>query len=79
MFTAKRKRVRRHPGVPNLLDTIVQDATYYFMFKFFVQILSQLFMFLAPVRDTQYFRGWLIKLRLLCVYVQEEIQLLPGM
>jgi len=47
----------RHPGVPNLLDKIVQDATYYFMFIFFVQILSQLFMFLAPVGDTQYVRG----------------------
>ncbi|KAF9646677.1 hypothetical protein BDM02DRAFT_3188645 [Thelephora ganbajun] len=42
------RRRSRYPGIPTLLDTILRDATVYFILIFFVQFLSELFMFVTP-------------------------------
>jgi len=57
---AKKQGMKRHPKVPSLLDAILRDATTYFMFIFFVHFLSQLFMFVAPVRDAGYTQGSIV-------------------
>ncbi|KAF9648039.1 hypothetical protein BDM02DRAFT_3116114 [Thelephora ganbajun] len=49
--TAKRRGMTRYPGVPTLLDTILRDATLYFIFMFVVQGLLEMFLFFAPVGD----------------------------
>ena len=41
----------RYPGVPYLLDTILQDATLYFIIIFTLELWLLLFLILAPVRD----------------------------
>ena len=51
LFTARRLRRSRLPGMPSILDIIVRDSTQYFMLIFFVQLLAQLFIFFAPVGD----------------------------
>ncbi|KAF9644339.1 hypothetical protein BDM02DRAFT_3122078, partial [Thelephora ganbajun] len=48
LVTAKRPRPRGYPAIPSILDTILRDATQYFLFIFFVQFLSQLFLFVTP-------------------------------
>ena len=52
----------RYPGIPSILDIVVRDSTQYFILIFFVQLLAQLFLFLAPVGDTCYVRGRLTEL-----------------
>lgn len=42
--------MRAH-GVKSLLDTIVEDATVYFLIIFICQLLVVFFQFLAPVSD----------------------------
>jgi len=49
LFTAKRSGVNRHPSVPSLLDTILRDATGYFLLMFFSQVLSQVFLLVNMV------------------------------
>ena len=51
LATARRPGMRRYPGVPSLLDTIMRDATQYFMLIFFVQLVAELLLFVAPVCD----------------------------
>ena len=41
----------RYPGIPSILDTILRDATVYFIILFASQLMFQLFLFLAPVGD----------------------------
>lgn len=47
----------RYPGIPSILDTILRDATVYFIFMFASQLLFQLFLFFAPVSDMTHSRG----------------------
>lgn len=51
VFTAIRPRIRRYPTIPSILDTILRDATEYFVLIFSAQFLSLLFLFVAPVRN----------------------------
>ena len=44
--------MNRYLGVPSILDTILRDATVYFMLMFAIQLSFQLFLFFAPVGDT---------------------------
>ena len=49
LITARRSRVARYPGMPTILDTILRDATHYFVLMFIVQLVSVLFDLFAPV------------------------------
>ena len=51
LVTARRSRRNRYPGMPSILDTVVGDSTQYFVLIFFIQLLSLLFIFFAPVGD----------------------------
>ena len=53
LFSTRRPRMSRYPGMPSVLDTIVRDATYYFLLIFSLHILSFLFFFATPVSTTQ--------------------------
>ncbi|KAF9648024.1 hypothetical protein BDM02DRAFT_3129359 [Thelephora ganbajun] len=46
--TAKRRGSARHPGIPSILDTILRDATLYFILIFAGQVLFEMFLFFAP-------------------------------
>ncbi|KAF9652176.1 hypothetical protein BDM02DRAFT_3109597, partial [Thelephora ganbajun] len=46
--TARRPGVNRYPGIPSILDTILRDATVYFILMFFSQFLYQVLYFVAP-------------------------------
>ncbi|KAF9642340.1 hypothetical protein BDM02DRAFT_3124642 [Thelephora ganbajun] len=48
LVTAKKSRIMGYPAIPGILDTILRDATQYFLLIFFVQFLSQLFFFVTP-------------------------------
>ena len=53
--TARRSRIRGGGLVmPSLLDTILRDATQYFMFIFSAHLLSLIFLFVTPVGGTRY-------------------------
>ena len=52
VFTAKRPRVIGYPARPSILDTILRDATQYFVLIFSAHFLSTLLLFVAPVGDT---------------------------
>lgn len=45
---ARRPGIGRFPGIPSILDTLVRDATYYFLLIFSGHFLSVLFLFVAP-------------------------------
>ena len=51
VVTARRLRRDRYPGMPTVVDNIVQESTRYFVFIFLVQLVAQLFVFFAPVGD----------------------------
>ena len=51
LVTTWRSRRIRYPGMPSILDTIVRDSTQYFIFIFFSQVSSLLFIFFTPVGD----------------------------
>ena len=51
VVTARRLRTNRHPDMPSVLDSILRDATIYFMVIFASQFLFLLFRFFAPVGD----------------------------
>ncbi|KAF9777632.1 hypothetical protein BJ322DRAFT_1095726 [Thelephora terrestris] len=53
-IAAWKERTHRYPGIPSILDTIVRDATKYFLLISSVHLLSVLFVFVAPV-DIQLF------------------------
>ena len=55
---AKRHGTHRYRGIPSLWKVILRDATLYFMTLMFVQLLSVIFLFGAPVGDTWCVRGW---------------------
>jgi hypothetical protein len=44
----------RYPGIPSLLDTILRDATSYFIVIFACQVCLLFFLILAPVGDPSY-------------------------
>ncbi|KAF9648019.1 hypothetical protein BDM02DRAFT_3187465 [Thelephora ganbajun] len=46
--TAKRRGMTRYPGIPTLLDTILRDATLYFILISTGQVLFEMFLFFAP-------------------------------
>ena len=71
---ARRPGIYRYPGASTILDTIVQDATVYFIFMFVCQLLLEFFLLFAPVSDPIV----VICILLTTHYVQEEIQLMPG-
>ncbi|KAF9647537.1 hypothetical protein BDM02DRAFT_3116882 [Thelephora ganbajun] len=48
LTTAKKPGVDGHPDIPSILNTILRDATLYFVFMFLCQFLSQLFLFVTP-------------------------------
>lgn len=50
IFATARKPGMRYPGIPNLLDTILSDATSYFIFMFACQIVLLLFLCFAPIQ-----------------------------
>ena len=66
-MTAKKTGKVRYPGIPSILDTILQDATLYFVFMFACQVNLEMFLIFAPVGDIWYVRGWLIQLLIICV------------
>jgi len=81
IFTiSRRPGTRRHPGVSKILDTIVQDATVYFIFMFVCQLLLEFFLIFAPVSDILMCptRMAVIHVVLTLICVQEEIQPMPG-
>lgn len=49
LTTARSQRTHRYPGLPSILDTVVRDATKYFMLISSLHFLSVLFVFVAPV------------------------------
>jgi hypothetical protein len=51
LITAKRQGRNRHPGISSILDTILQEATLYFVFIFVSHFLFELFLFFVPVGD----------------------------
>jgi hypothetical protein len=51
-FTAWRSRRIGFPSAPSILNTIMHDATLYFLLVFSAHFLSLLFLFVAPVSDT---------------------------
>ena len=51
VYSARHRGIMRARGVQSLLDTIVEDATGYFLLIFTVHILVILFEFFAPVSD----------------------------
>ena len=66
----------RFPGIPSILDTLVRDATYYFLIIFSGHFLSVLFLFITPVGvhnvSNRYCRAY-------HACVQGEVQLFPAM
>jgi len=48
LITARGQRSHRYPGIPSILDTVVRDATKYFMLITSLHFLSVLFVFFAP-------------------------------
>lgn len=50
----RRPRESRYPGIPSILDTILRDATFYFIFMFVCQLVLEFFLLLAPVGDARY-------------------------
>ena len=48
----RRPRIRRYPGMPILLDTLLRDATHYFVLICSVHFLSLLFLFVTSVCGT---------------------------
>ena len=57
LVRTKRSRTNRYPGIPNILDAILRDATVYFLVIFISQLIFQLFVFVAPVSSTPYVCG----------------------
>jgi len=53
-FTARKSGMNRYPGVPSLLDTILRDATGYFLLMFFFQFSYQLLFITNRVGVTRY-------------------------
>jgi choline-glycine betaine transporter len=51
LVTAKRQGRNRHPGISSILDTILREATLYFLLMFASQFLFVMFLFFAPVGD----------------------------
>ena len=54
LHRVKRSRTNRYPGVPNILDAILRDATVHFIVIFVSQLVFQLFVFVAPVSEASY-------------------------
>ena len=51
LVTAKRQGRNRHPGISSILDTVLREATLYFLLMFASQFLFVMFLFFAPVSD----------------------------
>lgn len=49
VFAVWRSRMIGHSSVPSILDSILQDATLYFLFIFSAHLVSLLFLFVTPV------------------------------
>ncbi|KAF9781781.1 hypothetical protein BJ322DRAFT_1078244 [Thelephora terrestris] len=56
IITARRQRINGHPGIPSILDTVVRDATGYFMLIVSFHFLSVVFVLVAP-EDIQLIPG----------------------
>ena len=54
VVTAWRARANAYPGVPSLLETILRDATLYFVVIFGCQLTVEMFSFFAPVGGTRH-------------------------
>jgi hypothetical protein len=71
-------RTGRFPGIPDILDAILRDATVYFLLIFASQLVLFLFLFLAPVGDPYWIQDRLILFCSSSVHFQLQIQLMPG-
>lgn len=49
LITVRRRRTHGYPGIPSILDTVVRDATGYFLLISSTHFVSVLFVFVAPV------------------------------
>ena len=49
VVVAAKKPKSRYPGIPSILDTILRDATIYFLVMFFLQVTSDVFVFFDHV------------------------------
>jgi hypothetical protein len=52
LVTARGPRKSKLPGIPDILNVILQDATVYFLLMFASQLVLFFFLFLAPVGDS---------------------------
>ena len=76
LITAKKPWHSRYPGIPSLLDTILRDATVYFVFMALCQVSSDLFVSFAPVSHP---RWWMIESCSSCANIQRSAQAFPGL
>ena len=51
IFFAARGRMAAFPGIPNILGTVLRDATIYFLLIFVLQFVLLMFLLFAPVSD----------------------------
>lgn len=80
ILLAARSRGRGgYPGVPSIMDTVLRDATMYFMLMFLGQIMSEMFTIFIAVSGIQSITGWLIVSCSLSLCVQDVYQALTGM
>ena len=79
LVTARGSRTGELPGIPNILDVVLRDATVYFLLIVASQLVLFFFLFLAPVGDPHRILDRLILLYSSFVNVQTQIQLMPGL
>ena len=79
LVTARGPRTSRYPGIPNILDVILRDATIYVLLIVASQLVFLLFLFFAPVGGPYYIRSWLVLSYSPLAHVQVQIQLLPAL
>jgi len=79
LIKARVSGTNRFPGIPNILDVVLRDATLYFLLIFAFQLILFFFLLFAPVGDPYYVRGLLILLYSSVVRVQPQVGLQPGL
>ena len=74
---ARNPRHGRYPGIPSLLDSILRDATQYFILLTLCNITTDAFLIFAPVGGHN--RSECVVFISLCAPFQEPISELPGL
>ena len=74
---ARNPRHGRYPGIPSLLDSILRDATQYFILMTLCNITTDAFLIFAPVGG--YNTSECVVLISSCAHFQEAISGLPGL